>query len=349
MATQINLALQGGGSHGAFTWGVLDKLLEDGRLQFDGVCACSAGSMNAVALAYGYQTGGADGARECLANFWRDIHLAGRMFNPVKRNPWSWLKPGSSSPASYFMLDSLTRFLSPYQFNPLDINPLRDVLEKSIDFEVLQRCDAMRLFISTTQVRTGQVKVFENAQISADVVLASACLPRLFKAVEIDGEHYWDGGYMGNPSLFPLFYKTDTRDILLVHVNPVEREELPNTPTSIETRLNEITFNSSLIKDMRAIAFVKKLLQNDMLNDKYKDRYKNILLHAIEADALLHLGSKSKSNIEWKFLTDLRDKGRESAEQWLEQHISAVGVRDSVDLEQAFLGTVGAMFAKPNR
>jgi len=345
MTTKINLALQGGGSHGAFTWGVLDKLLEDGRLTFDGVCACSAGSMNAVALAYGFHSGGADGARESLAKFWRDIHLAGRIFNPVKRSPWSWMKPNSSNPASYFMLDSMTRFLSPYQFNPLDINPLRDVLEKSIDFEALQHCDSMRLFISTTQVRTGHVKIFENAQINADVVLASACLPRLFKAVEIDGEHYWDGGYMGNPSLFPLFYKTDTSDILLVHVNPSEREQLPNTPTSIETRLNEITFNSSLIKDMRAIAFVKKLLQNDMLNEKYKDRYKNVLLHEVKADALLDLGSKSKSNIEWNFLTDLRDRGRDSAEAWLKLHHDDVGVRDSVNLEEAFLGTVGQMFS----
>lgn len=346
MTTPINLGLQGGGAHGAFTWGVLDKLLEDGRLRFDGVCACSAGSMNAVALAHGYCERGNDSARESLENFWHQIHLAGRMFSSQKQHPWSWWGRGAAQSASYFMLDNLTRFMSPYQFNPLDINPLKDVLDAHIDFDRLQHSDSMRLFISTTQVRTGRIKVFENADLNSSVILASACLPRLFKAVEIDGEDYWDGGYMGNPSLFPLFYKTDTSDILLIYVNPLEREQTPNNPTAIETRLNEITFNSSLIKDIRAIAFVKKLLQNDMLNDAYKDRYKNILLHAVEAEALLPLSSKSKGNTEWHFLTDLRDKGRIAGEQWLAAHFDKVGSRDSVDLEEAFLGSVGEMFSQ---
>ncbi|MGB0865739.1 MAG: patatin-like phospholipase family protein [Granulosicoccaceae bacterium] len=344
MTQAVNLGLQGGGAHGAFSWGVLDKLLEDGRLHFDGVCACSAGSMNAVALAHGFCQGGNDGARESLEHFWHQIHQAGRLFGSVKRPPWSWWGRGTAHSVSYFMLDNLTRFMSPYQFNPLDINPLRDVLENNIDFERLRQSNQMQLFISTTHVRTGRVKVFQNAELTSSVVLASACLPRLFKAVEIDGEDYWDGGYMGNPSLFPLFYNTDTSDILLIYVNPVEREGTPSTPAEIETRLNEITFNSSLIKDIRAIAFVKKLLQHDMLNESYRDRYKNILLHAIEADALLPLSSKSKSNTEWKFLTDLRDKGRDAADAWLEAHFDKLGKRDSVDLEEAFLGSVGEMF-----
>lgn len=342
----VNLGLQGGGAHGAFTWGVLDALLEDGRLRFDGVCACSAGSMNAVALAHGYSLRGNDGARESLENFWFQVHSAGRLFGGPRRSPWWWWGRGAAQSVSYFMLDNLTRVLSPYQFNPFDINPLRDVLEANIDFERLRQSEQMRLFISATHVASGRVKVFENRELSASAVLASACLPQLFKAVEIDGEPYWDGGYMGNPSLFPLFYNTDTSDILLIHVNPLQREGVPSTPQEIETRLNEITFNSSLIKDIRAIAFVKKLLHNDMLDASYRARYKNILLHAVEADALLPYSSQSKGNTEWQFLTELRDRGRESAQQWLALHYDKLGICDSVDLDAAFQGSLGEMFGQ---
>lgn len=342
----VNLALQGGGAHGAFTWGVLDALLEDGQLRFEGVCACSAGTMNALALAYGLHLGDNETAREKLEQFWYAIHRSGRLFNPVQRMPWErngdWNMDQS---LSFFMLDSMTRLFSPYQLNPLDINPLKDVLLEQIDFDALRQCTALKLFISATHVKTGKVRVFDNAQVSIEAALASACLPFLFKAVEVEGEHYWDGGYMGNPSLFPLFYKTETRDILLVHVNPIERDEVPTQAASIMNRLNEITFNNSLLKDMRAIALVKKLLENDMLNEKYRAQYKDVLLHSVRADeAMCDLGVSSKLDTDWHFLTQLRDKGREAAQAWLDQHRADIGVRDTVDLHGEFLNTVTDMF-----
>lgn len=344
----INLALQGGGAHGAFTWGVLDKLLEDGRLDIDGVCACSAGTMNAVALAYGMHIGGKEQARETLHNFWQGIHQAGRLFNPVQRMPWEKMGGWNMDQSiSFFMMDSFTRMLSPYQFNPLDINPLKDVLEAHIDFDALRCCSTLQLFISATHVASGKVRVFENHQMSVEAALASACLPHLFKAVEVEGEHYWDGGYMGNPSLFPLFYKTDSRDIILVHINPIEREELPTTAPAIMNRLNEITFNNSLLKDMRAIAMVKKLLEHDMLNDKYREQYKDILLHSVRADDVMcELGVSSKLDTDWSFLLHLRDTGREVMGKWLDAHYDAVGERDTVDLHDEFLHSVSDMFTQ---
>ncbi len=203
----VNLGLQGGGSHGAFTWGVLDRLLEDGRVGFDGICATSAGAMNASVLACGMQLGGPERAREVLHDFWWNIHKEGTKYKFAKRMPWqkmlSWDHDNS---ISHFMFDSLSRIFSPYQLNPMDINPLRDILERTVDFDLLRRCDCLKLFISATNVRTGKVKVFDTSEITLDVVMASACLPFMFKAVEIEGEHYWDGGYMGSPALYPLCY-----------------------------------------------------------------------------------------------------------------------------------------------
>ncbi len=346
----VNLALQGGGAHGAFAWGVLDKILEDGRIGIDGICACSAGTMNALALAYGSYEGGNERAREVLYDLWRNIAGAARAYNPLGDNPLlRMLSLPGENPFAFFLFDSVTRLVSPYQFNPLDINPLRTLLEDTIDFEKLRRCDCVKLFISATHVSTGKVRVFNTPELSVDVALASACLPHLFKAISIEGEHYWDGGYMGNPSLYPLFYQTATRDIMILHINPLVREEIPKTAPEIFNRINEISFNSSLIKDMRAIAFVKKLLANDMLRDEHRGRFKDILLHSIRSDAALcDLSVASKFNTDWAFLTGLRDRGRATMAAWLEEHIDDIGQRDTVDLHTEFLSSVTALFEHQN-
>ena len=337
----VNLALQGGGAHGAYTWGVLDKLLEDGRLDIDGLSGTSAGSLNAVILAHGQMTGGTDGAREALENFWRRIAEAGSIYGPVKRLPWeTWFAGWNMDENLFFnMFDSMTRMVSPYQFNPFDVNPLRDILSDTVDFEALAYCEVVKLFLSATNVRTGKVKVFHTKDVTLDVVMASACLPMLFKAVEIDGDHFWDGGYMGNPALFPFFYHTDTRDVLIVHINPIEREDVPKRPSDIHNRINEITFNSSLIKELRAISFVQKLLNEGWLRDEFKHRLKNVLVHSIRADrALADLSVASKFNTDWDFLRNLRDRGRETAARWLKGHFDCVGRRSTVDLRREFLG-----------
>ncbi len=342
----INLALQGGGAHGAFAWGVLDKLLEDGRLNVEGLCATSAGTMNACAYAYGKMRGGPDMARETLHNFWWNIHQAGQIFNPVKKTPLEkHLSLNMDNTVAFFFFDTMTRMFSPYQTNPLDINPLRDILEKTVDFEELVNCKCTQLFISTTHVRTGKIRVFKNKEVTLDVAMASACLPFIFKAVEINGEAYWDGGYSGNPALFPLFYHTEPRDILCLHINPMVRPEIPTSAPDIMNRVNEITFNSSLLKEMRSIAFVKKLIEYDMLKEEYKCDFKDILMHSIRADeAMLEFSVASKFNSDWDFLTTLRDRGRNAMEAWLEKHYKDVGVRDTVDLKSEFLTSVTELF-----
>jgi len=347
---KINLALQGGGSHGAFAWGVLDALLEDGRTEIEGICGTSAGAMNASALAYGKYLNGTEGARETLHDFWWKIHQTGQRFGMVQRTPWEQFFTSQNiwnmdqSPA-FAWFDSLTKTFSPYDLNPFDFNPLKDVLEETIDFDALRCCDSTKLFISTTHVQSGKVHVFETHQMSIDVVLASACLPFLYKAVEIDGEDYWDGGYMGNPALFPLFYETQSRDILIVHINPIERDTTPRSAPEIMNRVNEISFNASLLKEMRAVAFVKKLLEHDMLKDDYKNNFKDILMHSIRADfAMKDLSVASKFDTDWNFLTQLRDRGRETAFEWLEENFAALNKKDTVDLHDEFLHSVTKMF-----
>ena len=336
----INLALQGGGAHGAFAWGVIDKFLEDGRLHFTGISATSAGAMNAVAYAYGYTLNGTDGARAKLEEFWRAVSETGRWFAPLFGLPMDAFTPmgAASDWASYVFMDTLTRSLSPYDYNPLNINPLKEVLCQVIDFDVLHECQQTKLFITATNVHSGKARVFQTHEITDDVVLASACLPYLFQAVEIDGCSYWDGGYMGNPSLWPLFYEVDVRDIVVVQLNPMLREETPVRPSEIMNRVNEISFNSSLLKEMRAIAFVHKLLDEGLLKDEYRDRYKDVLFHSIRADQHLQaLSVASKFNTDWGFFEELRDRGREVAEMWLAEHFDQLGVCSTVDLRGEFL------------
>jgi NTE family protein len=339
-AKRVNLALQGGGAHGAFAWGVLDRLIEDGRLEIEAMSATSAGAMNAVVMAYGISIGGRDGARAKLTEFWKAISDAGRLYSPVCTSPWeTWLEASgirSDVSFSFMAFQAMTHLFSPYQINPLNFNPLRDVLTRTVDFGRLQVCPVTtRLYLSATNVRTGKVKVFENDRLSADVVLASACLPYLFQAVEIDGEHYWDGGYMGNPAIFPLIYRNGSRDVVIVHINPIERSTLPKTAPEIFDRINEISFNSSLMREMRAIAFVSRLIDDGALD---RDKYARMLIHSISDDRTMQpLGVASKLNPDWGFLCHLRDAGRRAAGHWLDNTYEAIGVRSSIDLAQVFL------------
>lgn len=338
----INLALQGGGAHGAFAWGVCDRLLEDGRLSIEAITATSAGAMNAAVLAYGYHLDEADGARAKLEEFWREVSRVKERFG-VYHSPFTALFPYMEQiqqQFNHFWMEAATLTSSPYQFNPFGINPLREVLETVIDFPALNSCKRIDLFISATNVETGKVKVFSKTDLTPEHLLASACLPQLFHAIEIEGQHYWDGGYMGNPSLWPLFYETDVSDLLMVHINPIERKDVPQTPSEISNRLNEITFNSALLKEMRAVAFVQKLLNDGWIKDEFRDKLSNILFHAIRAEEVfLDLSLSSKYETRWKFLTDLRDKGRDMASEWLDENFDAVGKRGTVDLHQEFLDT----------
>ncbi|MBX3725963.1 MAG: patatin-like phospholipase family protein [Xanthomonadales bacterium] len=338
----VHLALQGGGAHGAFTWGVLDALLEDGRIGFEGLCGTSAGAMNAVVMAHGLLSGGRDGARAALRAFWLDIAAEGRLWSPVRPQPdllrWFGIDPAIGLAASHAAFDAFTRMFSPYQFNPFDFNPLRTVIERHVDFQALSQPHCLKLFVCATNVRTGKVRIFGNTEMSVDALLASACLPQLFRAVEIDGEAFWDGGYMGNPVLYPLFYRTVSSDIVLVHVNPIARDEVPRTPEAIANRVNEISFNSSLMREMRAIAFAARLVEEGWLRDEYRDRVRAMHIHAIRDDALMaELTLASKLSPDLGFLTTLHDYGREVARRWLAAHFDDLGVRSSVDLRSDYL------------
>ncbi len=332
----VNLALQGGGAHGAFTWGVLDRLLEEPRFGIDGVCATSAGAMNAVVLAHGLTLGGREGARAALAEFWHRIAKLGRA-SPLQPSWYDRMTRNHAlahSPA-YVFLDMVSRVFSPYQFNPFNFNPLKSVLEGLVDFERLRRDCAIKLFLCATNVRSGKVRIFDNHEICVDKVMASACLPFIYQAVEVDGEHYWDGGYMGNPALFPLIYNCDARDIVVIHINPTERPDIPRTAPDILNRINEISFNSSLFREMRAIAFVTKLIDD---NNICNIDLKRMLIHAIEADDVMQgLDVTSKLNADLSFLTHLRDIGRARAERWLKGHFDQLGIESTIDVRQKYL------------
>jgi NTE family protein len=335
----VNLALQGGGAHGAFAWGVLDKLLEDGRLSIDAMSATSAGAMNAVVVAHGLSIGGPSGARAKLEEFWRQLSNAGQLYSPVRSFPWQHRLQGSDTYSdlspTFFLFQAMMRVFSPYQCNPFNLNPLKDVLVEVVDFERLAHCNkAPRLFLSATNVRTGKIKVFGNETMSVDVVLASACLPYLFHAVAIDGEHYWDGGFMGNPAIYPLIYNRGSKDVILVHINPIERNDLPMTAAAIFNRMSEISFNSSLMREMRAVAFVTKLIDDNVLD---RDTYSRIFIHSIRDDALMaELPVSTKLNLDWDFLCRLRDKGRAIAAEWLDGNMDKVGQSSTVDVAGVF-------------
>lgn len=344
---QIDLALQGGGSHGAFTWGVLDRLLQDDSLEFAGVSGTSAGAMNAVALAAGLMEGGRDGARECLGRFWRrvaqtspfhalEMGPAAALWGPD--NPWlaAWTAPWRQA------VSVLGSQFSPYQLNPLNLNPLRDVLRETVDFDRVCGCNKTQLFIAATQVRTGALRTFRQHELSVDVVLASACLPLLFQAVEIDGEAYWDGGYAGNPTLLPLISESAAQDLLLVQINPSLRDEVPVSAEAILDRINEVTFNASLLKELRSIALLKQLIADE---GRPGHHYRNPLFARIDAlkvhrveggQALAELVAGSKVQTQWPFLSMLFERGAEAADRWLHENRRHIGRRSTLDLREAF-------------
>ncbi|PNG25571.1 patatin-like phospholipase family protein [Methylocella silvestris] len=332
---QISLALQGGGSHGAFTWGVLDAILEDKRLDIEAVTGTSAGAMNAVVLAEGYLTGGREGARKALARFWRSISDQGA-FSPAQRKLINLFFKDFDlrRNIAYWWTDFLTHYSSPYEFNPLNINPLRDHIVEMIDFDKVRAMTQMKIFVSATNVHNGRITVFEGKDLTADHVMASACLPFLFQAVEIDGAPYWDGGYMGNPALFPLFYKTGCSDILIVQINPIERLETPKTARDIQDRLNEITFNGALMGEMRAMDFVNRLLEKGKLS---RDDYMQTRAHRIDGgDLLASFAASTKVDASWPMIQKLHAFGRDSTKKWLAENFDKIGVEGTLNLRMAY-------------
>lgn len=332
----INLALQGGGAHGAFTWGVLDRFLEDGRLDIEAISGTSAGAMNAVVLADGWMRGGPQGARERLRLFWEAVSEAAE-FSPVQRGPFNVFGDWSLDLSlGYFFFDAFTRMVSPYEFNPLNVNPLKAILERIVNFELVRSCEHLKLFISATNVETGRVRVFGGSKLTADMVMASACLPMLFQAVEIDGHHYWDGGYMGNPVLFPFFYASKSNDILIVQINPIERAGVPHTAHEILNRVNEISFNASLLAELRSVDFVRRMLAEGRLDG---EKYRALNIHVIEQqDAAEDFGISSRFNAERAFLEQLFEIGRKAAQAWLTENYDSIGRQSTVDIRRMFLG-----------
>jgi len=332
----VNLALQGGGAHGAFAWGVLDRLLEEDAIAFDGISATSAGAVNAVVCAYGLTTGGREGARQALREFWQQISDAARLspLQPSFLDRFTKNRSLETSPA-FLIFHMLTQMVSPYELNPFNYNPLVDVLERVVDFELLRRSPQVKLFLSATNVRSGKIRVFENHEISVRVVLASTCLPFIFQAVEIDEEYYWDGGYMGNPALFPLIYRCESSDIIVVHINPISRSTVPTTAADILNRINEISFNSSLMREVRAVEFLNRLVDEERV---LAPGIRQVRLHAIEAEEVMqHLGAASKLNADWDFLTDLYATGRNRADAWLRADFPKVGIESSIDIRNKYL------------
>jgi NTE family protein len=326
----IDLALQGGGSHGAFSWGVLDRLLEEPWLRIDAISGTSAGAMNAAVLADGWTEGGASGARAALDAYWERVARAA-VFSPLQRTPldhalgrWSL----DSSPA-FIAFDLMARLFSPYNLNPSGFNPLVSILQESIDFERLARCQ-IKLFITATNVRTGRGRIFRNAEIAPDVLIASACLPTMFQAVEIDGEAYWDGGFAGNPTITPLVRESDAQDTILVQINPHERPGTPRSANEILNRLNEVSFNSALMKELRMIALLRQVADPGSGEGA---RWAGMRTHRILTDMMTDLGYSSKLNAERAFLYALRAEGRRAADTFLETHADDLGRRSTADLD----------------
>jgi NTE family protein len=348
---RISLALQGGGALGAYTWGALDRLLEDERIEITAISGSSAGAMCAVVLAEGLEEGGAEAARAHLRKFWEGVARAGHS-NPYRRTPMmaflNAFKPGWAQ-ESYLALwaDIASRFASPYDFNPLNINPLKEVLEELVDFERVRNCTGVQLFIGATNVETGRIHIFGNAELTADHVMASACMPQLFQAVEIAGASYWDGGFVGNPALFPLFQVETTRDIVIVQINPIEREGTPRTAPDILARVNEITFNANLMSELRAIEFVGRLIDQSRLPE---GRYRKMLVHNVsETQPLAPLGIGVDLNTDLGFFEQLFATGRKAADRWLGDHFGALGERSTVDLAAMFRAMPTPDDSKPLR
>jgi NTE family protein len=331
----INLALQGGGAHGAFTWGVLDYILEDGRLAIEGISGASAGAINAVMVADGLARGGNEVARIRLADFWRAASIDGDLPNLHRKllERLFTFVPLDGSPVAAWV-DAMSHYFSPYDLNPLNINPLKDVIERFVDFEAVQAFDKLQLFISATNVQTGRLKIFPREKITADAVMASACLPLLFKAVMIDGVPYWDGGYLANPPIFPLFHATQTEDVLIVQINPLERTEVPTSSRDIVNRVNEISFNSSLASEFRAVEFVARLIDYGRLQrGTGPGQYRRINAHRIVlGENQKSYSAETKLSTDYDFFCMLQAAGRRAARRFLDEHFDDIGQRSTFDL-----------------
>jgi NTE family protein len=332
---RLNLALQGGGAHGAFTWGVLEQLLSDDRLTIEGISGTSAGAVNAVMLADGLIRGGRDEARKRLADFWRAASSTGNLpalQREVVQRLMSFTPLEGTPVQAWF--DAVSRYFSPYDINPLNINPLKDLIERYVDFDGLRAAADLQLFISATNVQTGRVRIFPREKITADAVMASACLPLLFRAVEIDGVPYWDGGYLGNPVIFPFFRSTTTEDVLVVQINPLVRQATPTSSSEIMNRINEITFNSSLIGEYRAIDFVARLIdQGKLPRGTGPGQYRRINIHRIVLDRFgTHFDAFSKMSTDYDFFEMLHVSGTRAARRFLDEHFDDIGNKSTVDL-----------------
>jgi len=326
----VDLALQGGGAHGAFTWGVLDRLLEEPWLTFDGISGTSAGAMNAAVMASGHAHGGADGARAALEDFWKLVSDASK-YSPMQRGPMEMLTGRWTLEYSpmYMAAEMMSRVFSPYDLNPSGTHPLREILADTVDFECLAT-SPIRLFITATNVRTGSGHVFRNAEITPDVLLASGCLPTMFQAVEIDGEAYWDGGYAGNPTITPLVRECKSHDTILVQINPIVRDAIPKSARDILNRLNEVSFNAPLLKELRMIALLHKVADPGRGEGAL---WAAMRIHRIATDRVTELDSTSKMITEWRFLCGLRDEGRRTAQLFLDAHGDDLGKRSTLDLD----------------
>ena len=326
----IDLALQGGGAHGAFTWGVLDRLLEEPWLQIEAISGTSAGAMNAAILASGWMRAKAEGARAALDSYWQRVSRTAA-FSPVQRSFLDRLLGRwtiDNSPG-YIVMDLMSRVLSPYDLNPFGLNPLRALLSEHIDFDHLA-ASPIKLFVTATSVRTGRGCIFRNGEITADVLLASSCLPTLFQAIEINGEFYWDGGYVGNPTITPLIRESNAHDTILVQINPRERSGVPRSASEILNRINEISFNSPLMKELRMIALLRQVADPGQGEGA---RWAGMRMHTIMTDALAEFGASSKLNAEAAFLTMLKAEGRRCAGEFLAVHGDAIGNKSSVDID----------------
>jgi NTE family protein len=331
----VDLALQGGGAHGGFTWGVLDRLLEEEWLEVEGISGTSAGAMNAAVMASGYALGGREGARRALADFWRRVSRAAT-FSPFQRGPIDMMLGRwtlDNSPA-FLAMDLMARMVSPYDLPQFGGNPLADVLAESVDFAAL-RDGPIRVFVTATNVRTGRARVFRNADLRIEALLASACLPQLFQAVEIDGEAYWDGGFAGNPTLVPLVTELTSSDTILVPINPIERPGTPRAARDILDRVNEISFNAVALKELKMMALLRKVADP---GNSEGAAWARMRLHMVRNSVMAELGYSSKLNAEWAFLEFLREEGRKAADAFLAKDGAAIGKRSSVDLDALLEG-----------
>ncbi|HEY6655928.1 MAG TPA: patatin-like phospholipase family protein [Methyloceanibacter sp.] len=326
----VDLALQGGGAHGAFTWGVLDRLMEEPGLQIEGISGTSAGAMNAAVLISGQAAGGADGAKAALEQFWKRVSDAA-LLSPFRRTPLDVMLGRWTLDTSpiFVTLDLMARIFSPYDLNPHGANPLRDILADCIDFWRVAKSQ-VKLFVTATNVHTGRGHIFRNAELTPEVLLASACLPTLFQAIEIDGEAYWDGGYAGNPTLTPLIQECSSSDTILVQVNPIERPGTPRSARDIINRVNEVSFNATLLKELRMMAVLRQVADP---GNSEGARWAKMRIHRISSATMTELGYSSKLNAEWDFFVMLRNEGRRSAEAFLAAHGGDLGARSTLDLD----------------